>query len=186
MESGGKLLARILIERREQWEARTLAKYEQDGRTPPKNWRERYPVPVGPKTEGLAELPEGWCWASVGQCADVQGGLQKSPARAPRKNHYPYLRVANVLRGRLDLTDLSRFELTDEELNKLRLAIGDLLIVEGNGSLSEIGRSALWDGEVDDCVHQNHIIRCRFTNKIGPVNYFVSAAQVRSLACELR
>jgi len=48
------------------------------------------------------------------------------------------------------------------------LEVGDLLIVEGNGSASEIGRSALWTGEVADCVHQNHIIRCRFTVGVLP------------------
>ena len=49
-----------------------------------------------------------------------------------------------------------------DELNRLRLEYGDLLIVEGNGSKSEIGRSAIWRGEVENCVHQNHIIRARF------------------------
>jgi len=71
------------------------------------------------------------------------------------------LRVANVLRGRLDLSELHRFELFNDELETYRLAPGDLLVVEGNGSASEIGRSALWNGEIDDCVHQNHIIRVR-------------------------
>jgi type I restriction enzyme S subunit len=36
-----------------------------------------------------------------------------------------------------------------------------LLIVEGNGSPTEIGRMAIWSGEIGDCVHQNHIIRAR-------------------------
>lgn len=171
-EPGPKLLERILAERRRQWEERTRAKYDKAGKQPPKNLRDRYPEPSPPKlpSDGLPvpELPEGWCWASVDQCADVQGGLQKSPSRAPVKSHYPYLRVANVLRGRLDLAELHRFELAPDELEKLRLEPGDLLIVEGNGSVSEIGRSALWQGEVEDCVHQNHIIRCRFANGILP------------------
>jgi len=171
-EPGPKLLERILAERRRQWEQRTRAKYERDGRPLPKNWRDRYPEPAPPKPPAdgppLPELPEGWCWASFDQCADVQGGLQKSPSRAPVKSHYPYLRVANVLRGRLDLAELHRFELEPDELEKLRLEPGDLLIVEGNGSVSEIGRSALWQGEVEDCVHQNHIIRCRFAYGILP------------------
>lgn len=171
-EPGWKLLERILVERRRQWEERTLAKYEDKGKEPPKNWRDRYSEPGLPKPPAdglpLPPLPEGWCWASVDQCAEVQGGLQKSPARAPVKLHYPYLRVANVLRGRLDLAELHRFELEPDELEKLRLEPGDLLIVEGNGSVTEIGRSALWQGEVQDCVHQNHIIRCRFGDGILP------------------
>lgn len=52
-------------------------------------------------------------------------------------------------------------ELYGNELDTYRLESGDLLVVEGNGSLAEIGRSALWRGEIRDCVHQNHIIRVR-------------------------
>jgi type I restriction enzyme S subunit len=55
-----------------------------------------------------------------------------------------------------------------EELDKLRLVAGDLLIVEGNGSVTDIGRSAIWRGEIEDCVHQNHIIRVRFFGGLSP------------------
>ncbi|MCR9217282.1 MAG: restriction endonuclease subunit S [bacterium] len=171
-EPAPKLLERILVERRKQWERRTLAAFEAKGKQPPKNWKSRYKEPAPPKLpeDGttLPELPEGWCWASVDQAAEVQGGLQKSPSRAPVENHYPYLRVANVKRGRLDLEELHRFELTDAELDKLRLEDRDLLIVEGNGSVTEIGRSAIWRNEVADCVHQNHIIRVRLAGGIIP------------------
>ena len=77
------------------------------------------------------------------------------------KNHFPYLRVGTVQRGKLDLSRIERFELFDGELDRWRLKPGDLLIVEGNGSEDEIGRCAEWRGEIPDCVHQNHIIRCR-------------------------
>ncbi|MGH9340057.1 MAG: restriction endonuclease subunit S [Acidobacteriota bacterium] len=107
------------------------------------------------------EIPETWEWAPLGSLAEIKGGIQKQPKRAPKENAYPYLRVANVLRGRLDLSEIHRFELFDDELNTYRLLPGDLLIVEGNGSLTEIGRSAIWNGAIDDCVHQNHIIRVR-------------------------
>lgn len=175
------LLERILVERRKQWERRTLANYEAKGKQPPKNWKGRYKEPAPPKLpeDGttLPDLPEDWCWASVDQGAEVQGGLQKSPSRAPVKNHYPYLRVANVKRGRLDLEELYRFELTNDELDKLRLEDGDLLIVEGNGSVTEIGRSAIWHNEVSNCVHQNHIIRARFASDIAPdyIDTFVNS-----------
>lgn len=109
----------------------------------------------------LPEIPASWSWATVSQVADVQGGIQKQPKRAPRKNAYPYLRVANVLRNRLDLSEMHRMELFEGELEKYRLQAEDLLIVEGNGSITEIGRSAIWTGEISNCVHQNHIIRVR-------------------------
>ncbi|MNJ63805.1 Type-1 restriction enzyme EcoKI specificity protein [compost metagenome] len=75
--------------------------------------------------------------------------------------HFPYLRVANVQRGRIDAKELERYELSLNELEKWRLNAGDLLIVEGNGSENEIGRCAIWQGEVADCVYQNHLIRVR-------------------------
>ena len=109
-----------------------------------------------------------WRCVAFDQIATIQGGLQKSPARAPKQHHYPYLRVANVHRGRLRLDELRRFELTPEELRKLRLEPGDVLLVEGNGSRKEIGRCALWNGEVENCVHQNHIIRARLGEGVLP------------------
>lgn len=58
--------------------------------------------------------------------------------------------------------------LFDGELDKLRLVPGDQLIVEGNGSQAEIGRMALWEGQMADCVHQNHIIRVRLGDAALP------------------
>ncbi len=160
-EPASELLERILVERRRRWEEGQLRSFEGKGGAPPRNWKAKYKEPVAPETTGLPALPDGWCWAGFDQIGGIQGGLQKSPARRPRKNHYPYLRVANVHRGTLELSNLHRFELTPDELKKLRLEPGDILIVEGNGSRTEIGRCALWTGEVADCVHQNHIIRVR-------------------------
>jgi type I restriction enzyme S subunit len=97
----------------------------------------------------------------MGQLADISGGIQKQPKRAPKKNAYPFLRVANINRGRLDLTDVHRVELFPGELDRFRIQKDDLLVVEGNGSSSEIGRAARWGGEITDCVHQNHLIRVR-------------------------
>lgn len=173
-ETATELLARILNERHAKWEAEQLAKMQTRGVTPKDDkWKASYKEPVPPDTEGLPELPEGWCWATVEQIAQIQGGLQKQPSRAPRKNAFPYLRVANVFRGRLDLSTVEEMELFGNELSTLRLKAGDLLIVEGNGSRTEIGRSALWHGEIKNCVHQNHIIRVRL-NYVQPeyVDYY--------------
>ncbi len=111
-----------------------------------------------------AELPTGWQWLPLGGISEIRGGIQKKPDRAPRSNAFPYLRVANVLRGRLDLAEVAEFELFAGELERYALRTGDLLVVEGNGSLSEIGRAALWHGEIAECVHQNHLIRVRPTD----------------------
>jgi type I restriction enzyme S subunit len=97
----------------------------------------------------------------MGEICDVKGGIQKQPTRRPVSNAYPFLRVANVLRNKLQLNDIHLIELFSGELERLRLKKDDLLIVEGNGSPNEIGRMAIWDGSIDPCVHQNHIIRAR-------------------------
>nr|WP_181726102.1 restriction endonuclease subunit S [Polaromonas sp.]QJS06433.1 type I restriction enzyme EcoAI specificity protein [Polaromonas sp.] len=107
------------------------------------------------------EVPQGWGWVRIDEIAEVQGGIQKTQLRRPIKEHYPYLRVANVQRDALRLGEIERFELTKEELAKWRLSAGDLLIVEGNGSADEIGRCAVWTGEINPCVYQNHLIRLR-------------------------
>lgn len=126
--------------------------------------KEAAPITSGGTTlsaEDLHPLPAGWRWERAGDLTEVQGGIQKQPKRRPGDNAHPYLRVANVLRGRLDLDEIGMMELFPGELEKLRLLPGDLLVVEGNGSRDQIGRSALWLGEIQDCVHQNHIIRVR-------------------------
>jgi type I restriction enzyme S subunit len=116
---------------------------------------------VQPDITGLPALPEGWTWASVDQLGEIQGGIQKQPSRAPVKNKFPFLRVANVARAELRLDDVHEIELFPGELERLQLKAGDALIVEGNGSLGEIGRCATWDGSIPNAVHQNHLIRVR-------------------------
>jgi type I restriction enzyme S subunit len=107
------------------------------------------------------KAPDSWEWLSVDDCFVVTGGIQKTPHRTPRNNAFPYLGVANVYRGCIDLAEVKKFELNEGELNRYRLEPNDLLIVEGNGSANEVGRCAQWSGELPVCVHQNHIIRCR-------------------------
>jgi len=167
-ETADALLTRILAERRCRWEDAQLAKFAAAGKTPPNGWKSRYPEPAEPEALNLPALPDDWCWASFDRVCEIQGGLQKQPGRAPRGHHFPYLRVANVHRGTLDLSEMKRFELTEAELSRHRLQTGDLLIVEGNGSRTEIGRCALWKGEIVECVHQNHIIRARLMAGIIP------------------
>ncbi len=160
-ETGAQLLTRILQERRARWEAKQRAKFEAQGKAPPKDWQKKYPEPVSPDTNDLPELPTGWVWASVDQLSEIQGGIQKQPSRAPVLNKYPFLRVANVARGKLNLDEVHQIELFPGELERLALIQGDVLIVEGNGSLTEIGRCAIWDGSILNAVHQNHLIRVR-------------------------
>lgn len=97
----------------------------------------------------------------VEKVADVRGGIQKGPHRAPGANPVRYITVAHVQRNRILAEDPRYFELTADELERWRLRAGDVLIIEGNGSAQQIGRTALFLGEIPDCVHQNHVIRIR-------------------------
>lgn len=107
-----------------------------------------------------------WNRSLMGHCGKVTGGLTKNSKREGLPLRKPYLRVANVQANHLDLSEVSDIGLTAAEYEKTKLQTGDLLVVEGNGSLDQIGRAAIWGGELDDCVHQNHIIRWRTT---GPL-----------------
>ena len=98
--------------------------------------------------------------AEIGEIAEVSGGIQKQPKRRPRENRYPFLRVANVGRGHLDLEDVHEIELFEGEIDRFRLS-KVLASCRGKRSLSQIGRAAQWGGQVEDCVHQNHLIRVR-------------------------
>lgn len=108
-----------------------------------------------------ATNPKGWVVGRLGDVADIQGGLQVTSARATLPLESPYLRVANVYRSRLDLSEIKTIRLTEAELNRTRLARGDLLFVEGHGNPQEVGRVAIWDGSIASCTHQNHLIRAR-------------------------
>jgi type I restriction enzyme S subunit len=112
------------------------------------------------RTQNPARL-ESWSWLTLQDIADVTGGLTKNSKRDSLPTRIPYLRVANVYANELRLDEIKDIGVTPEEAKKVRLAKGDLLIVEGNGSLDQIGRVALWDGSIPDCGHQNHLIRAR-------------------------
>lgn len=102
--------------------------------------------------------------AALGDLADVQGGLQVSGKRATLPVELPYLRVANVYRDHLDLLEMKTIRATQAEADRTRLVIGDLLFVEGHGNPDEVGRAAVWDGSIPNCVHQNHLIRARLNH----------------------
>ncbi|MEU0166960.1 restriction endonuclease subunit S [Streptomyces iakyrus] len=107
-------------------------------------------------------------WERTDEVAVIQGGIQKQAKRRPVENKYPFLRVANVPRGSLALGEVHEIELFGGELERYRLEVGDLLVVEGNGSPDQIGRAASWRGEIENCVHQNHLIRVRPGVRLRP------------------
>lgn len=113
-------------------------------------------LPVSPY-----EIPYGWEWQSVDDVLLVTGGVtlgRKIAGRELVARHY--LRVANVQRGHLDLKEIKEIEVPVDEVEKYRLRNGDLLITEG-GDWDKVGRTAIWRGELSECLHQNHVFRAR-------------------------
>jgi type I restriction enzyme S subunit len=112
--------------------------------------------------EGLRTAPGHWLWVTLADLGAVTGGLTKNAGKAAQGNRLPYLRVANVYANQLSLDDIQHIDASDAEVVRTTLQKGDLLVVEGNGSIDHIGRVALWNGAIDPCLHQNHIIKVRF------------------------
>ena len=73
----------------------------------------------------------------------------------------PYVRAANVTWDGLDLSNVKRMNFTESESAIYELAPGDVLVAEASGSASEVGKAAIWRGEIEDCCFQNTIIRVR-------------------------
>ena len=87
-ETGAQLRQRILQERRARWEARQLARFAEQGKTPPKDWQKKYPEPVQPDTTDLPELPQGWVWATA-EMLFSWGSGDFLPASAQIDGDYP-------------------------------------------------------------------------------------------------
>ena len=161
-ESGEELLGRILVERRKRWETEQLTKFEAKGEQPPRNWKKKYREPVAPDaSSGLPRLPEGWCWATVDQVGNVGSGITKGgKKRDETRRAVPYLRVANVQRGQLDLGAVKTILASDDEIRRYSLKNGDVLFNEG-GDRDKLGRGWVWRGDLSECLHQNHVFRVR-------------------------
>jgi type I restriction enzyme S subunit len=161
-ETGAQLLERILSERRARWETKQLAKFAEQGKAPPKDWQKKYPEPVQPDTSDLPELPEGWVWASLDMLGEIASGVAKGTKRDAdvQVREVPYLRVANVQRGFLKLTEVKTILATERDITELTLMDGDVLFNEG-GDRDKLGRGWVWRDEVTNCIHQNHVFRMR-------------------------
>ncbi|SMH58576.1 restriction endonuclease subunit S [Azospirillum agricola] len=124
---------------------------------------------VDPEDRPL-ELPPSWRWARLVDIADVKGGLAKGKKRTDgvALRPVPYLRVANVQRGYLDISEVKEIEASQNEIEQLRLLEGDILFNEG-GDRDKLGRGWVWSGEIETCIHQNHVFRARLrSSELNP------------------
>jgi type I restriction enzyme, S subunit len=110
----------------------------------------------------LPEIPIHWSLPKLKQIAQIRGGIALGRAIPPQITtiEVPYLRVANVQAGNIDLSDVASLRMTAEEAKRYRLNKGDVLMNEG-GDNDKLGRGAVWQSEIADCTHQNHVFAVR-------------------------
>lgn len=117
--------------------------------------------------------PKGWPACRLADVAVIVSGVTKGrKLDRGRIISVPYMRVANVQDGHLVLDDVKEIEALPEEVTRYCLEPGDVLLTEG-GDPDKLGRGAVWRGQVDPCIHQNHIFRVR-PNKTKVLAEFLS------------
>ena len=149
----------------------------------------------GWRTEHGRDL-DTWKIVTLGEIAEIQSGVALGKKRRPNIQlvRRPYLRVANVQRGRLDLSEVKTIEVTETEAATLTLRLGDILMNEG-GDRDKLGRGWVWEGQIDICIHQNHVFRVRlkdksfppelislYANEFGQEHFFDEGTQTTNLA----
>jgi type I restriction enzyme S subunit len=102
-----------------------------------------------------------WPVVPLAEVAEVRLGRQRSPKNHQGDSMRPYIRAANVTWSGLDLSDVKMMNFTDDEMATYRMAPGDIVLSEASGSPGEVGKPALWSGEIAECAFQNTLIRVR-------------------------
>jgi type I restriction enzyme S subunit len=118
---------------------------------------------------GIGTIPSCWDVVRLGDAAGVQTGRQvgKAPGNgAPVV--LPYLSVANVKDGYLHLETVKTMAVGASEIARFSLRPGDVLFTEG-GDADKLGRGCVWNGEIEPCLHQNHVFAVRpHSNRLSP------------------
>lgn len=132
-------------------------------------------VAAGANDGTLSELPCGWRWCRLAELADVVGGVTKDAKKQgdPSFLEVPYLRVANVQRARLNLSQITQIRVSPTKVEQLRLMPGDVLLNEG-GDRDKLARGWVWEGQIENCVHQNHVFRARIRDGVDLDPRFLS------------
>ena len=118
---------------------------------------------------------ERWPRHPLGNVSSILAGITKGRKLPFGTEVYsvPYLRVANVQDGYLDLSEITYIEATESEIGQYALRRGDLLLTEG-GDPDKLGRGTFWEEQIPGCIYQNHVFRVRFdSSQLLPA--FVSA-----------
>lgn len=117
-------------------------------------------VPSATRSSGhswVGEIPESWGMAPVGAFFDCQLGKMLNAEAASGPEQYPYLRNTNIQWDHIDMEDLASMHFDAQDRARCDLRVGDVLVCEGG----EVGRSAVWSGELEDCYYQKAVHRLR-------------------------
>lgn len=111
--------------------------------------------------EWAPHLPTGWELKKLKHLGQVRSGLAKGKDSTGKDTvELPYLRVANVQDGHLDLREILNIPIEVDAIDRFSLVEGDVLMNEG-GDYDKVGRGAVWTGEISPCLHQNHVFAVR-------------------------
>lgn len=127
----------------------------------------------------LVKIPAGWELTQLKRVAAVHGGLTLGKSyEGEDVTEYPYLRVANVQDGHVDLTDVTTLEVPPAVAAGVMLQADDVLMTEG-GDLDKLGRGTVWEGQIEPCLHQNHVfaVRCMRHKLLPRFLAYVTASQ---------
>ncbi len=110
--------------------------------------------------------------------AVIQSGLTLGKRHDGETLEFPYLRVANIQTGYVDLSEVKTVEVPADDARKVMLRPGDVLMTEG-GDRAALGRGSLWNGEIDPCLHQNHVFAVRAKDDRLLAEYLVYVLEAR-------
>lgn len=105
-------------------------------------------------------VPSGWSRIALELVAEVRSGVAKGKTGLKAPIEVPYLRVANVQDGYVDLADVKTIEVEQDKVERYSLKYGDVLMNEG-GDYDKLGRGDVWLGQIEPCLHQNHVFAVR-------------------------
>ena len=103
---------------------------------------------------------ESWETKKLSEVSTLQTGLMKGKNYSGKTVMLPYLRVANVQDGFLNLSEIKEIEVSEELIDRYSLKNGDVLFTEG-GDYDKLGRGTVWQGQIKNCLHQNHVFVVR-------------------------
>ncbi|PKM18836.1 MAG: restriction endonuclease subunit S [Gammaproteobacteria bacterium HGW-Gammaproteobacteria-15] len=161
-ETGEELLARILKQRRTQWEQQKLAEFQAKGQTPSKGWQAKYSEPEQPDTRDLPKLPDGWVWSSVDQLV-YESSYGSSVKCNYGTGNTPVLRIPNIINKSINLEDIKESVESLDIQDFKYLQPGDILVVRTNGSLSLMGQTALINSIPQGYYFASYLLRLRPT-----------------------